>query len=130
MLVSKVLVLNCSLSGNLVDQVMSLPIFLGPNTIDFALNLLFRLLWSKVSFVENSLQLSHLLFLFPVFHNLLSESFLIIDVILFFEKLIMTCDDILLLFLPAKLLFFEVSDILYFFTFLHEPLMSLLIDFL
>jgi len=42
----------------------------------------------------------------------------------------MTCDDILFLFLPAKLLFFEVSDVLDFFTFLDEPLMSLIIDLL
>jgi len=42
----------------------------------------------------------------------------------------MTCDDILFLFLPAKLLFFEVSDVLDFFTFLDEPLMSLIVDLL
>ena len=42
----------------------------------------------------------------------------------------MTCDDILFLFLPPKLLFFEASDVLDFFTFLDEPLMSLIIDLL
>ena len=42
----------------------------------------------------------------------------------------MTCDDILFLFLLPKLLFFEVYDVLDFFTFLDEPLMSLIIDLL
>ena len=42
----------------------------------------------------------------------------------------MTCDNVLFLFLPSKLLFFEIADIFYFFAFLDESVVSLVIDLL
>lgn len=125
-----ILVFYCGLRIDLVDQVNSLTVLLEADALLFQEKILLCLLWPKMSLVEDSFLVFHKLLLLPIAQNLLFKEFLVLNIILFLQQLIMVSDNILLLLLPPKLFFLEVSDIFDFFAFLYESIMCLVIDLL
>lgn len=80
--------------------------------------------------VEHSIKVLLLLLSHSILLDLLLKSIEVGEIILFLHHMIMLSDDILLLFLPPKLLSFEVANIFRFFALLFEPLMCLIVDIL
>lgn len=100
--------------------------------VSFVLNVkhFVRLLWAKMRLVVEALDLVGVRFPIPVTLNLRGQEFQIVHVVLFLQFSLMNSYQILLLFLPVKLLALEFARILNFLAFFLESLMRQIVDLL
>jgi hypothetical protein len=124
------MVLHIGLCRNLINEVQFLQFLLQLNPLLLEVQLLLGLLGPEVrlmkSFVLRLLNHPSL----SILHHLHLHLLLVRYVILLFEHLVMTSNDVLFFLLPPKLLSFKVANVFHFIALLFESLVCLVVYFL